>query len=78
MSKFFDDLMESVEEMNKILRGERQPSRAFTVDALQVKEIHKATGLTQAEFAASTSRNSTLCATPGPDRVGQGPAESHS
>jgi putative transcriptional regulator len=78
MSKFFDDLMESVQEMNPILRGERQASRAFTVDALQVKEIRKATGLTQAEFAALTSCNSTLCATPGPDRVGQGPAESHS
>ena len=38
MSKFFDDLMESVQEMNEILRGERQPSREFTVDALQVKD----------------------------------------
>ncbi|VVP30673.1 NadS family protein [Pseudomonas silesiensis] len=52
MSKFFDELMESVEEMNEILRGERQPSREFTVDALHVKEIRKATGLTQAKFAA--------------------------
>ncbi|MGE8067236.1 NadS family protein [Pseudomonas sp. NPDC089569] len=52
MSKFFDELMESVQEMNEILRGERQPSREFTVHALQVKEIRKATGLTQAKFAA--------------------------
>ncbi|VVO47356.1 hypothetical protein PS903_00101 [Pseudomonas fluorescens] len=52
MSKFFDELMESVGEMNEILRGERQPSREFTVDALHVKEIRKATGLTQAKFAA--------------------------
>jgi putative transcriptional regulator len=52
MSKFFDDLMESVQEMNEILRGERQPTREFSVDALQVKEIRKATGLTQAKFAA--------------------------
>lgn len=52
MSKFFDELMESVQEMNEILRGECQPSREFYVDALRVKEIRKATGLTQAKFAA--------------------------
>jgi putative transcriptional regulator len=52
MSKFFDELMESVQEMDEILRGERKPSREFYVDALQVKEIRKATGMTQAKFAA--------------------------
>lgn len=52
MSKFFDELMESVQQMDEIVRGERQPSREFIVDALQVKEIRKATGLTQAKFAA--------------------------
>ena len=52
MGNFFDDLMESVQQMDEIHRGERQPSREFTVNALQVKEIRKATGLTQARFAA--------------------------
>lgn len=52
MNKFFDELMESVQQMGEISRGERQPSREFHVDALQVKEIRKATGLTQAKFAA--------------------------
>lgn len=52
MSKFFDELKESVQQMDEIVRGERQPSREFHVDALQVKEIRKATGLTQAKFAA--------------------------
>lgn len=52
MSKFFDELMESVQQMGEIVRSERQPSREFHVDALQVKEIRKATGLTQAKFAA--------------------------
>lgn len=52
MSKFFDELMESVQQMDEIVQGERQPSREFHVDALQVKEIRKATGLTQARFAA--------------------------
>lgn len=52
MSRFFDELMESVQEMDEILRGERKPSREFYVDALLVKEIRKATGMTQAKFAA--------------------------
>jgi len=52
MNKFFDERMETVEEMNEILRGEREPSREFHVDAMRVKEIRKATGLTQAKFAA--------------------------
>ncbi|VVN16013.1 hypothetical protein PS662_04102 [Pseudomonas fluorescens] len=52
MSRFFDELMESVQQMDEIVRGERRPSREFHVDALQVKEIRKATGLTQAKFAA--------------------------
>jgi putative transcriptional regulator len=41
MSKFFDELMESVQQMNEILRGEREPSREFHVDALQTKKIRK-------------------------------------
>lgn len=52
MSIFFDELMESVEQMDEILRGEREASREFHVDALQVREIRKATGLSQAKFAA--------------------------
>ena len=52
MSKFFDELMESVQQMGEIVRGERQPSREFHVETLPVKEIRKATGLTQAKFAA--------------------------
>ena len=51
MSNFFDDLLESVTQMDEIVRGERQPSREFTVDALQVKAIRRATGLSQAKFA---------------------------
>lgn len=38
MSKFFDELMESVQQMDEIVRGERQPSRQFIVDSLQVKK----------------------------------------
>jgi putative transcriptional regulator len=52
MSKLFEELMESVQQMDEIVRGERQPYREFTVDAIQIKEIRKATGLSQAKFAA--------------------------
>lgn len=52
MSRLFEELMESVHQMDDIVRGERQPSREFTIDAMQIKEIRKATGLSQAKFAA--------------------------
>ena len=52
MSKYSYELMESVQQMDEIVRSKRRPSREFRVDALQVKEIRKATGLTQAKFAA--------------------------
>ncbi|WP_369990000.1 NadS family protein [Pseudomonas xanthosomatis] len=51
MSRFFDELMNSVVEMDEIIQGKRQPSRQFVVDALQVREIRKATGLSQVRFA---------------------------
>lgn len=48
----FDELMQSVEQMDSIVRGERKPSREFYVDATQIKSIRKATGLSQAKLAA--------------------------
>ncbi|MEK6790041.1 MAG: NadS family protein [Pseudomonadota bacterium] len=52
MSSLFNDLMASVQQMDEITRGERQPSREFIIDAIKVKEIRQATGLTQVRFAA--------------------------
>jgi putative transcriptional regulator len=49
--KLFDRLLESVSQMNEIARGERAPSREFVIDAVRVKEIRHATGLSQAKFA---------------------------
>jgi putative transcriptional regulator len=51
MSKFFEDLMGSVQEMDEILRGERQPSRVFHVDPVAVKALRETTGLSQSKFA---------------------------
>jgi putative transcriptional regulator len=51
MSKFFEDLMKSVQEMDGILKGERQPSRVFHVDPVAVKALRETTGLSQSKFA---------------------------
>lgn len=63
MSNFFNELLESVQQMDEIIKGERLPSREFHLDALAVKEIRNTTGLTQSKFAeclgieVSTLRN---------------------
>src|SRR3989338_224444 len=50
-TNLFNRLVESMTQMDEIERAERQPSREFHVDALQVKQIRMATGLSQARFA---------------------------
>jgi putative transcriptional regulator len=47
----FRKLVVSAEQMGEIARGERAPARETTIDAVQVKEIRKLTGLSQAKFA---------------------------
>jgi putative transcriptional regulator len=49
--KLFSELVESVTEMGEIIRGERAPSREFTLGGPDVKKIRRATGLSQAKFA---------------------------
>ncbi|WDY59013.1 NadS family protein [Pseudomonas sp. PSKL.D1] len=51
MSKFFEELLESVQQMDEIVQGKRPASRVFEIDALQVKAIRQSTGLSQARFA---------------------------
>ncbi|MGH8112490.1 MAG: helix-turn-helix domain-containing protein, partial [Rhodanobacteraceae bacterium] len=50
-ANMFAKLMESVTQVDEMVRGERQPSREFHVDALGIKEIRKATSLSQPAFA---------------------------
>lgn len=50
--ELFGKLLESVKQADEIIRGERAPSREFTVDPAAVKEIRAATKLSQAKFAA--------------------------
>jgi putative transcriptional regulator len=47
----FNELLESVTQMDEIVRGERAPSREFHVDATDIKRIRQATGLSQAKLA---------------------------
>jgi putative transcriptional regulator len=51
VSKFFEELMESVQQMDEIVQGKRVPSREVEIDALQVRSIRKSTGLSQVRFA---------------------------
>jgi putative transcriptional regulator len=49
MGKSVEGPLESVQQRDEIHRGEPQPSRAFSLDALQAREIRKATGPIQAK-----------------------------
>jgi len=51
MDTFFENLLESVQEMDGILRGERQASRVFEVDPEAIKVLRETTGLSQSKFA---------------------------
>jgi putative transcriptional regulator len=50
--KLFEELLESVEEAGQILKGERQSSRIFIIDALDVRDIRESLNLSQFQFAA--------------------------
>lgn len=47
----FAELLSSVEEMDKIVRGELEPGRVMSVAELQVRAIREKTGLSQSRFA---------------------------
>ena len=47
----FERLTHSMAQMNEIIEGTRQPSRTFEVDAMKIKEIRRASGLSQSKFA---------------------------
>jgi len=52
MSKFFNDLMQSVQDMDKIVQGQMPPSRRFVVEPpVDVQVVRETTGLSQREFA---------------------------
>lgn len=50
--KLFGELVESMKQMNEIVRRKRAPSRRFLVDATSVKKLRSKLGLSQPKFAA--------------------------
>ncbi len=50
-AKHFASLFESVTQMDEIVHGVREPSREFHIAPIEVADIRKATGLSQAKFA---------------------------
>ena len=49
--KLFDELLESVNEMDQIAKGKKKPVRSFTIKEPQVQRIRERTGLSQTKFA---------------------------
>ncbi|MGP1606488.1 MAG: helix-turn-helix domain-containing protein [Moraxella sp.] len=49
--QLFDDIVASLNEAVAITKGETAPSRVFTYEMPNVKEIRAKTGLSQTEFA---------------------------
>jgi len=50
--ELFAELVASVKEGGAILRGEKEASRSFRLDRLDIKRIRAGYNLTQAQFAA--------------------------
>ena len=49
--EMFNELLESVQEMDKISKGKKKASRQFTFKEPEVKAIREKTGLSQTHFA---------------------------
>jgi putative transcriptional regulator len=49
--KIFKDLLDSVQEMDRIAKGRKRASRRFTFKEPKVKRIREQTGLSQTRFA---------------------------
>lgn len=48
----FNELIASVREAGKIHRNEKQASRVFSFNPIDIKEVRKITGLSQSAFSA--------------------------
>jgi putative transcriptional regulator len=50
--ELFSELVASVKEGGAILKGEKEASRSFQMDRIDIQRIRKGYNLTQAQFAA--------------------------
>ena len=51
-NELFNELLSSVEEAGKIIRGEKQASREFNFSDPDVKSIRETVGISQSQFAS--------------------------
>jgi putative transcriptional regulator len=73
--EMFDELIASVKEGGAILSGEKEASRTFNLDPLDIKRIREGYNLTQAQFAVMLGISvSTLRNWEQGRRVPEGPA----
>jgi putative transcriptional regulator len=49
--QMFNELLDSVKEMDKIAKGNKRPARMFDIKNPEVKNIREQTGLSQTDFA---------------------------
>jgi len=49
--KLFDELLESVKEMDQIAKGKKKPARTSALEEPRVHDIRERTGLSQTRFA---------------------------
>ena len=47
----FNELIDSVREAGKIHRGEKQASRTFSFNSIDIKKVREGTGLSQSAFS---------------------------
>ncbi len=50
-NKMFNELVESIDQMGEIIQGKRQAKRVFEFPDVEIKELRKEVGLSQADFA---------------------------
>jgi len=49
--KLFRDLSKSIKEAGKIRRGQKEPSRVFRYDAVDVRNLRESANVSQSQFA---------------------------
>jgi putative transcriptional regulator len=50
-SRLFKELTESIKEAGRIRRGETEPSRVFTYDAIDIRKLRESVDVSQSQFA---------------------------
>ena len=68
--RLFAELIESMTQMNEILRGKRAPSRAFHVDAVSINALRSKLALTKPKIGPRERRRGGRTTDKGPRESG--------